>query len=260
MRIEGKRVILTGAASGIGRAVLKELAPHAGQILAADINGALLEESIGRAQPGRAVVHAFQGDLADQMVVDQLFEQATEVMGGADIFIANAGQPYYERTRLQDWDHIADIFTLNAVSTLYAYQKMAALAGEADYRFVLVSSAMAHMAMPGYALYSATKAALHRFAEAARLELERPERLMVVYPIATRTRFFEAASASTPVPWPSQSAEQVARKIIQGIRRDQMSVYPSRTFALILFLDRFQPVIRRLYQRNYLKDLLEKKE
>jgi len=260
MRIEGKRVILTGAASGIGRALLGELAVCAGQILAADINGALLEESIERLQSCQAVMHAFQGDLADQTVADRLFEQAAERMGGADIFIANAGRPYYEPTRTPDWGHIADIFTLNAVSSLYAYQKMVVLADEADYRFVLVSSAMAHMAMPGYALYSATKAALHRFAEAARLELERPERLMVVYPIATRTRFFEAASSSTPVPWPSQSAEQVARKIIDGIRRDRQSVYPSWMFALILFLDRFQPFIRKVYQRYYLKDLLEKKD
>ncbi len=260
MRIEGKRVILTGAASGIGRALLKELAPQAGQILAADINGALLEESIERLQPGRAAIHDFQGDLANQKVVDWLFEQAVARMGGADIFIANAGRPYYERMGKPDWEHIAGVFQLNVVSSLYAYQKMAELAGEADYRFVLVSSAMAHMAMPGYALYSATKAALHRFAEAARLELARPEQLMVVYPIATRTRFFEAASASTPVPWPSQSAEQVACRIMQGIRRDRQSVYPSRIFAAILFLDRFQPFIRTLYQRYYLKDLLDKKE
>jgi uncharacterized protein len=260
MKIEGKRIILTGAASGIGRALLQQLANYPTQIVVVDIDQPMLAEAVGLASQRQAIIHAYPGDLARQETVDEVFEEARVKMDGADIFIANAGRPYYEQVGEANWGHIADIFHLNVISALYAYQKLKSQAAGSDFRFVLLSSAMAHIAMPGYALYSATKAALHRFAEAARMELARPEQLMVVYPIATRTRFFQAASAATPLPWPSQNAEQVADRIVRGIRRDRRVVYPSATFAVILFLDRFQPLIRRLYQRYYLADLLNKKE
>lgn len=255
MEIEGKRIVITGAASGIGKALLYDFANQKTNILAVDKDGQRLAEHAGRLKSQGGKIECLVGDLSQTVVVDDIFILAEKKMGGIDIYIANAGRPYYEKTDQADWKHIADIFEVNVVSVFYSFMKMRHFAQGHDFRFVMVSSAMAHMAMPGYALYSSTKAALLRFAEAARLELEKPHQLMMVYPIATRTRFFEAASNDTPLPWPSQSAEDVAKAVIRGIRRDKKAVYPSHIFSLILFLDRVQPVIRNLYQRYYLKDL-----
>jgi len=161
-------------------------------------------------------------------------------MGGVDLFIANAGFAYYEKLEQPDWQHIQRIFEVNVFSPIYALQKMRALNPNQSFKVVVTASAMSHLGVPGYALYSATKASLHRFAETYRFELEDPRSLALVYPIATRTAFF----GSSPRAWPSQSAEQVARAMIRGIQRDQLEIYPSAVFRLFMYL----PFLHRLEQ------------
>jgi short-subunit dehydrogenase len=206
----------------------------------------------------KAKIYPFTGDLSIKEDLETLFRTTHSRFGHTDIFIANAGIPYFERLESPDWDHISSIFQLNVFSTIYSFQRFKGLNSDRVFKFVIISSAMAYLAMPGYALYAATKAALLRFSEAVRLELDDPRKLMVVFPIATKTRFFKVASVSTPIPWPIQSPEIVAQKIVRGIQKDRKSVFPSRLFHLILFLDRFQPFIRFFYQKYYKRDLPDK--
>ena len=103
-------------------------------------------------------------------------------------------------------------------------------------------------AVPGYALYSATKAALDRFAEGFRFEKEKNGHVMLVYPIATRTNFFNVAGESVPIAFPVQEPSTVARAIIKGIKRDKKSVYPSFLFQVMLVIDAVFPFARVIYQ------------
>lgn len=251
MDIHQKRIVLTGAASGIGRALLELLSALPAKITAVDIHQQRLEKALSALESASAELIPFYADLSKPQFIDNLFKFAIQKMGGVDLFIANAGFPYYEKQQTADWQHIQEIFHINTLSPIYSFQKMLQINHGQNFKVVFNASAMALMAMPGYALYSATKAALHRFAEAARLELEDPHQLMLVYPIATRTRFFEVANANTPIPWPAQSPQQVAKAILRGIQKDKLSISPSWIFSLILFLDRFQPFIRRAYQWYY---------
>lgn len=255
MHLSQKRIVLTGAASGIGLALLNELAKLEVQLLAADLDQQGLQEALISLGKKGARIKVFTGDLSLPANVDSLFTTAIREMGGIDLFIANAGFPYYEVLQQPDWEHIQKIFQMNVFSAIYSFEKMMALNRGRDFKMVMTASAMGVMAMPGYALYSATKAALHRFAEGVRLELHSPRQLMLVYPIATRTGFFKRASHSTPIPWPAQSPQEVARAILNGIRRDRLSVNPSLLFSLIIFLDRFQPFIRWAYQKYYARIL-----
>lgn len=108
---------------------------------------------------------------------------------------------------------------------------------------------MSHLSLPGYAQYSSTKAAVRSFIDAYRYELKPGNRVMVVYPIATRTQFFDAAGKKVPVPFPSQSAETVAKKVISGIESNAKEVYPSLLFRFIQVLDRFLFFILPIYQK-----------
>lgn len=258
MHLSQKRIVVTGAASGIGLALLSQFAKLDVQLLAADINQQGLQEALNNLGEKGTKIKVFTGDLSLPATVDSLFTTAIQQMGGIDLFIANAGFPYYEVIQQPDWEPIQKIFQLNVFSAIYSFEKMMAINQGNDFKMVMTASAMGVMAMPGYALYSATKAALHRFAEGVRLELRNPRQLMLVYPIATRTGFFKRASQSTPVPWPAQTPQAVARAILNGIRRDRLSVNPSLLFSLIIFLDRFQPFIRWGYQKYYAR-LLRKK-
>jgi uncharacterized protein len=247
MRLENKCIVLTGAASGIGYALLEELARLPVKLLLADRDPV----DLNRLKNVKAEIFCFTGDMGDPAEVDQLFADAVQQMGGIDLF---AGFAYYERVNRADWQHMETIFRVNVLSPLYAVTKMRELNSTNPYRVVITASAMAHMAIPGYAYYAATKAALHRFADAYRFELPPHAGLTLVYPVATRTNFFRTGS---PVPYPSQSPRFVARRIISGIRRDANAVYPAAQFWLSLPLIRLVPLAGRLYQRFYARYLPE---
>jgi uncharacterized protein len=245
MNIDGKHIVLTGAASGIGRALLAALAAYQTQILAVDIDGELLAD----AAAGLASVTTLQADLATQEGVDATFAAAGARMGTIDIFIANAGFAYYEIMGAADWEHIARIYRLNVFSPIYAAQKMKALYGDTHpYRVVITASAMAKFNLPGYSLYGATKGALDRFSEAYRYELPAGSRLQLVYPIATTTRFFDNEGEAAPVPNPNQTPEYVAKKIVTGIERDWDRIHTSFTFQALWALARSFTFIIRIYQ------------
>ncbi|MCS7010721.1 MAG: SDR family NAD(P)-dependent oxidoreductase [Anaerolineales bacterium] len=242
MDIIGKSIVLTGAASGIGLALLDELSKCSCRVMAVDKNAPSLEAACARLSDRAAQIVPYVCDLSERVQVDRLFEWALAVLERIDIFFANAGFAYYEEIDTPDWEHIEHIFRVNTFNTLYTIEKMQALYGRQPYKVVVTASAMAFLALPGYALYSATKAALHRFADAYRWQIDDRRKLMMVYPIATRTGFFRAAGEDVPAAWPSQTPQQVARAILRGVRRDRETVFPSFLFRLFLLLDRFVPI------------------
>lgn len=243
MQITGKNIILTGAASGIGRALLEKLSSCGACVLAVDREAAGLQAAISQVSgPARLIPHVC--DLGQPEALDGLFDHALRELGTVDIFIANAGFAYYEQIGTPDWEHIQRLYRVNVFAPLYAAEKMRQINPNRPYRVVITASAMALLGLPGYALYSSSKAALHRFAEAYRYELDDPRSLALVYPIGTRTAFFQAAGHAAPTPWPTQPPEVVAQAILNGIRRDQTAIYPSTFFRIFMHL----PFLPRLEQ------------
>lgn len=242
MKLEEKKVVLTGAASGIGRALLQRLSRYNLQLVAADINGEKLRSAI--AELGSDKLYPFICDLSIQEEVDRLFDFAVRTMEGIDLFIANAGIPYYEQITKPDWNRIAKIFEINVFSAIYSLEKMIKLSNQ--FHFVITNSGMSKMALSGYALYSSTKAALDRFFEGFSLEKGPGIHVSMVYPIATKTDFFSRASEPpAPVPSPCQPPAKVASVIIKGIERDKKTIYPSGLLRLSQL-----PFFRGLYQRR----------
>ena len=244
MDITKTNIVLTGAASGIGLAILEELLKFDCKIIAAGRNAEQLEKvtlnHIDKVIP-------FVGDISNPEQVDQLFDFAMKSLGSIDLFVANAGFAYYEKLKEADWAHLEQIFRVNTLSPIYSLLKMQQMNPGNRWKTVMISSAMAEWAVPGYSVYGATKAAIHRFAEGYKFD-NFGNNLMVVYPIATRTRFFETAGMRIPKAFPVQSAESVARKIIKGIRRNRSKVYPSALFRFILIFNRILPFIKPVYQ------------
>ncbi len=244
MDISNRRIVLTGAASGIGLALLQALVRENCRIVAADRDGKALALAVA---PFEKQVSSIICDLSVPAEVDSLFDFAVKTLGAIDIFIANAGFAYYERLQIPDWDHLESIFRVNTLSPIYALLKMNELRHNGPWKTVIVSSAMAEWAVAGYSLYGGTKAALQRFADGYRFE-GRQGSLAIVYPIATRTKFFEKAGKGIPVAFPLQRAETVASSIVTGIRKDRRHIYPSSLYRVMHFLNRILPFIRPLYQ------------
>jgi NAD(P)-dependent dehydrogenase (short-subunit alcohol dehydrogenase family) len=247
MNLDQKRMVVTGASSGIGRALLREFSGRPVQVVAVGRDEARLQAAIRSMSASRARLLSFTGDLARQSDADGLFEYAMEMMGGIDLFLANAGIAYWEWVQEPGWDRIEVIFKTNVFSPIYALEKMQELHGAGDYRVVITSSILGRVGLEGYALYSATKAALDRLAEVYRLETRKPGRLVLVYPLAVRSSFFHRAGRA-PIPWLSQSAEVAARAIIRGLERDLKTIYTSWILPPMLLLNHLLPFARRWYQ------------
>jgi|JI8StandDraft_1071087.scaffolds.fasta_scaffold05286_3 short-subunit dehydrogenase len=240
MDLKNKRIVITGAASGIGKETLIQFLKFPGvKIIAADLNEKAIEK--------HPSVYPLKWDASLPENITKLISYADSTIGGLDLFFANAGFAYYEKIEKSDWNRIDRIYRTNVFSPIYTVTELNTTRKE-PFVFIVTASAMSHLALPGYATYSSTKAAVHSFMDAYRYELKPGNRIMVVYPIATRTQFFDAAGKTVPVPFPSQSADSVAIKIIKGIQSDANSVYPSFLFRATQFADRFLFFILKIYQ------------
>lgn len=241
MELNQKRIVVTGAGSGIGKETLKRLTTYQGvQILAVDLNEKTIES-----YPN---VIPYKCDVSKKENIDKLIRDAEKKLGGIDIFFANAGFAYYEVIQEASWERIDKIFSTNVYSPIYSLVKLNTHLKN-PFLFIVTASAMSHLPLPGYAKYSSTKAAIHSFVDSYRYELKQGSRVMVVYPIATRTKFFDSAGKQVPVPFPSQTPESVAKKIVNGILSDSNSVYPSLIFSMIKTLDRFLFFPLKVYQK-----------
>ena len=240
MELKGKKVVITGASSGIGLEILKLLLANGCRVVAC----ARHIEKIGIENKNLFLMTC---DVSKKEEIDTLFDYAKEKLGEIDLYISNAGFAYYEKIAKPDWSHIEIILNTNFVSTVYAAEKMKELHGDKPYNFAVTASAMGLLSLPGYSLYSGTKAAVRGFADAYRYELEKGQHFQVIYPVATKTKFFGRAGNNTPVPWPTQEADTVAKRVIKGIRKDKNHIFPSTMFRITSAVSRVFPFVFNIY-------------
>ncbi|MFR9165331.1 MAG: SDR family NAD(P)-dependent oxidoreductase [Dysgonomonas sp.] len=245
MDIKNKNIILTGASSGIGKELLKLLSVYEGTKIVA------VARHINSIPKIDNIIYPFAADVSTPDGIDSVFEYATKTTGETDIFIANAGFAYLEKLKSADWEHIENIYSLNVYSPIYSLEKMIN-DGNKTKMFVSTISGAGLVSLPGYSLYCSTKAALHFFMETYRYECNKNLKIMSVYPVATRTEFFDKASKTedTPLPWPVQEPITVAKAIIKGIRKNKKEVYPSIIFRIFFPIGRALPFLFRLYSLN----------
>jgi uncharacterized protein len=243
MKIDDQTIILTGAASGIGFALLQMLNAYPCRVLAVDL------KPIPTLAEGRATIQPMTADLSEADAVDRICDRALADFGPIDIFIANAGFAYYETVEKADYAHIECIYRVNVFAPLYIIAKMRELNPEREHMTAITGSSMAFLPLAGYAHYGATKAAINHFSVAYRLEpIPKHARLLMVYPIATRTAFFQTAHQRAPVLHPNQTADYVAGRILAGIRNNRRHVNPSPGFLGFRLLGRFIPLLFPIYQ------------
>ncbi|MBR0374049.1 MAG: SDR family NAD(P)-dependent oxidoreductase [Mogibacterium sp.] len=257
--LTGKTIVITGASSGIGKEVLDKLADPAkgNRVLA---TSRTIEKLTGYGDN----VTLFNCDVSTQEGVDKLFEKAESLFDKIDIVIANAGAPYYEKFDYVNWNRIENIFNLNTISPIYTYTKYLEHLKGREGHLAFTISAMGEMAIPGYALYTATKFAMKGFQEAIRLEAPKNLKLTAVYPVSTATNFFNVGGNGIDVgkPFPVQKAELVADRMISGIEKAKKHVYPCRIWKPSKLLMSVVPQVKSFYwgmEKNRLKRFLEKK-
>jgi 3-oxoacyl-[acyl-carrier protein] reductase len=149
----GRRVIVTGAAGGIGRAIVESLAETGCRVAACDLPGTDVT-----AIDGAAVTATF--DVRDRMALRAGVVDAIAGLGGCDAVIANAGvvDTIHRAERFSEEDWRKDLETNLHGAFYLAQAAFEALAASGDGRVVVISSAGAETGIPGQVAYGASKA------------------------------------------------------------------------------------------------------
>jgi short-subunit dehydrogenase len=247
--IDSSRAIVTGASSGIGRAVALELARHgAGVVIVARRADRLRElaDAIA-ALPQKAPVAMVVGDITDPAVRQQAIDAARSKLGGLDILVNNAGigamglfedaDPQRAR-RLMETNFFA-LIEMTRLGLPLLKQGVKPI-------LVNIGSIVGNRGVPFSSEYSATKFAVKGFSEAIRAEFVRHGiDVLVVSPGTTETEFFDRVIDSTGKPnWPEHkatSAEEVARLTVRAIRRGRHEIIPYGLGRVLCWLNRLSP-------------------
>ena len=168
----GRRVLVTGASSGIGAATARELAGAGAVVGMCARRSSLLEEVLADCRRSVPECRAWTIDLTDLGVLEQFVRDVESELGGIDVLVNNAGGATEHAALSAPWADVEYTTTLNYLSP--ARLTMAALPAMLERKsgqVLTVSSMAAQTSTPGEAAYAAAKSALSSFMEALAAEL-----------------------------------------------------------------------------------------
>ena len=172
MQLQGRTALITGAGSGIGRAVALSLARRGCNLALADINEAGLAETAGQIGTGvRITSHRL--DVSDPAAVDACPKAVLAAHGGLDLLVNNAGVALggtFEQVAARDFEWLFSINFWGVVRMTRAFLPI--LRASSDARLVNLSSIFGIIAPPGQTAYVASKFAVRGFSESLRHELK----------------------------------------------------------------------------------------
>jgi 3-oxoacyl-[acyl-carrier protein] reductase len=161
MRLEGKNILITGAAQGIGKSIAVEMAKEGANIGVADININTAESAAQEINSFGVKSSAIQLNVSDQSSVTDAVQAFTKELGSLDVLVNNAGitrDTLLMRMKEEDWDAVLNI---NLKGTFLCTKEAVKIMAKQRYgKIINISSVVAFIGNPGQANYSASKAGL----------------------------------------------------------------------------------------------------
>jgi NAD(P)-dependent dehydrogenase (short-subunit alcohol dehydrogenase family) len=249
----GKRVFLTGAASGIGRSTALKLAAEGAELFLTDRDADGLATTVAdaRALGARVAEHRVL-DISDYDAVTHFAADIHAQYPSMDIVMNIAGVSAWgtvDQLTHQHWKSMIDINLMGPIHVIESFLPAMVAAGRGGH-LVNVSSAAGLVALPWHAAYSASKYGLRGLSEVLRFDLARHRiGVSVVVPGAVKTPLVQSvqiAGVDRDDPrvqrWTNRfsghavTPELVADKILAGIRKNRFLIYTSQDIrALYMF-------------------------
>jgi SDR family mycofactocin-dependent oxidoreductase len=192
--LAGRVALVTGAARGLGRAHCMALAEAGADLVAADLPGEDLGETVAAVERlGRRIV-ARGADVRDQLSLDRVVAEAVSTLGGMHVVVANAGISNWSRFwEMSDdqWKTMLDVNLTGVWRTFKATVPYLIDRGQGG-SLIAISSVAGLKALPGQSHYSAAKHGVVGLVRAAAVELGPYEiRVNSVHPWGVKTRLAE---------------------------------------------------------------------
>ena len=258
--IPGASVAITGAASGIGRALAIELARRGADLALADRDEAGLQTLAAEiASASRRRVSLHRVDVSEPEAVAAFAREAIAAHPALNIVVNNAGVALLGHFHEIDQAQIEWLFNINFWGVVHSTRAfLDHLASQPAAHIVNVSSIFGIVAPPGQTAYAAAKFAVRGFSESLRHELQlanSPVRLSVVHPGGIRTNIVRNSRAGSGVTDNERRAQSIERfdaiaqtsardaalRIIKGIERNEPRILIGGDARFMDILQRFRP-------------------
>lgn len=260
--LDGALVVVTGAASGIGRATARVLAERGSRLVVTDITA--LDET--RAELGDAVVVHRQADLTDPDAVHALASAVHDDHGPVDVVMNIAGVSAWgtiESMSAEQWRRMVEVNLMAPITVIREFVPPMIRAGRGGH-VVNVSSAAGIIGMPRHAAYSASKFGLRGVSEVLRFDLERHGiGVSLVCPGAVDTGLTSTIDiagvdksgagftrAQRHFRKRAVSPDTAAAAIVRGVEHNRYWVYTSRDIRAAHLLERTCPPAYRMIMRR----------
>lgn len=225
--VEGKRVLVTGAARGMGRLFAERAAAEAASaVVLWDVDASALDDTLTQLADGPSKVSGHRVDVADAGAVADAAAAVLDDLDRIDILINNAGvvrgNKYFWETDLErDTRFTIDVNTLAPMYVAHAFLP-AMIAARDECRMLNLASAAGFTPNPRMAVYAASKWAVIGWSDSVRLELKQAGldhvKVTTVCPYYVRTGMFEGARSAPLLPMldPAEVVEEAWSAMLAG--------------------------------------------
>jgi butyryl-CoA dehydrogenase len=265
----GRVAAITGAGSGIGRALANELAKRGAHLALADIDDAGLAETVAQCEGRGVKITSQHVDVADRAAVEAWADRVVTDHGKVNLVINNAGVALgatIESVSYEDFEWLMGINFWGVVYGTKAFLPHLKASGEGH--VVNLSSVFGLISVPSQSAYNAAKFAVRGFTDALRMELEisgAPVSVTTIHPggiktnIAKNARIDESLEEMTGDPEKARaefekafvtSPEKAARQILAAVQRDKRRALIGPDAKVVDFVSRlpagfYQRIIER---------------
>ena len=253
MELKNSTILVTGGTSGIGLEFVKQLAEQGATVIVTGRN----PETLYTTKKKFPKIHTFQSDVSDPGDIKKLYDDVTRQFPELNIIINNAGimRLIDLQDETLDLDNITREIATNLSGTIrMIHQFLPHLIKKRSAAIINVSSAIAFMAYSSAPVYSASKAGVHAYTKALRLQLGKSNvKVFEVIPPGVNTNL-QNDWLLQPNPKQMMKVDKMVGAAIRGILKNKLEIKPGLT-SIVKLMSRIAPgfVEKKLGHREFEK-------
>ena len=263
MKFKGKKVLITGAASGIGKSLAEEFANEGSVLILSDIDSLKLKDFVEELKSNGVNAFGYEVDVSDYNNMTDFGSSVLREHNYIDVLINNAGINLMDTVENGDINEFKNLMAINFWGVVYGVNIFLPTLIKRDEAYIVnISSILGLMSLPGQAAYNSSKAAVKAYTEALKMELaDSSINVSSVHPggiktdIAVNARIGSNISEETKIRLIKQfdklsytTSKSASRNIIKGMKK--------RKRRIIIGIDaKIADILIRVFPGSYEKFL-----